>query len=305
MKAIFRTLLTMLLLLSAATAPALAQRKVTPVDPNPPVKVKRPVDPTKPKPLDRTHVEERRDANGNVILVDTLTGLEVIDSLAIANKPRNLYPKLTSVTVGINIWDAAMRCFGQQYGMGDVWGRLSLYNRYMPFIALGIGKADVTHSEPDYIWRSKPAPYVKIGIDYNVFYNNSPDYQLLVGAHYGFTRFSYEVNDAVVSPGYWGSDGYLNIPSQTSTTGYLEIGLGIRVKIYKQIAAGWSVYFRSIMHETDPPYGYPLYVPGLGKRNAGLGGSLSIIYTIPLNSGKVPKVDKSEAGTTATAQPAS
>ncbi|MBD5308734.1 MAG: hypothetical protein HDS15_05590 [Bacteroides sp.] len=302
MKHLFRTLIAMLIIAAMATATATAQRKVTPVDPNPPVRVKRPIDPSKPKPLDRTHVEERRDANGNVILVDTLTGLEVIDSLALANRPRNLYPKLTSVTIGVNIWDPVMRSFGQQYGLGDIWGRLSLYNRYMPFIALGIGKADVTHTEPDYVWRSKAAPYVKVGIDYNVFYNNSPDYQLLVGIHYGLTRFSYEVNDAVVSPGYWGSDGYMNVPSQTSTTGYFEIGAGIRVKIYKQIAAGWTVYFRSIMHETDAPYGYPLYVPGLGKRNAGLGGSLSIIYTIPLNSGKATKVDRTEATAT---QPAS
>ena len=290
----FLRLLTALMLLACVAGSGMAQRKVTPVEPNTPAKIKRPVK-GKYKPLDKTNLEERRDANGNIIYVDTVTGLEVVDSLALEkNKPRNLYPKFTSLTFGVNIWDPVMRCLGQEYGIGDVWARLSLYNRFMPYAAFGMGNADITPDGLNYTWKSKAAPYLKLGIDYNVFYNNNPDYQLLVGLHYGITHFSYEVTDVTIPPDYWGPGTTMNIPSQSSTTGYLEIALGIRVKLFGPFAAGWSLNFRSVLNQSKAPYGEPMYIPGFGKRSQKLGGTFSIIYTIPLNSKESPKVDNSE-----------
>lgn len=288
-----------LIILILGCGSSVAQRKVTPVDPNPPAKVKRPVIPGKPKPLDRTNVEERRDANGNIILVDTVTGLEVVDSLALVqNKPRNLYPRFTSLTFGVNVWDPLMRCFGQQYGIGDVWARLSLYNRFMPYAAFGFGNANISPDGLDYTWKSKVAPYLKLGLDYNVFYNNTPDYQLFVGAHYGITHFCFQVDNVTVPPGYWDDGGVMSIPSQASTVGFFELALGIRVKLFGPVAAGWSFNFRSVLHESKCLFGDPMYIPGFGKRGQSIGGTLSIIYTIPLNRHRLTKVDKTDTSAT-------
>ncbi len=286
-------LIITLFMIAGCALSAYPQRRVTPVDPT----VKKNIirqQPGKPKPLDRTHIVEQLDANGNTILVDTLTGLEVIDSLAIADKPRNLYPKYTSVSIGLNVWDPIMRCLGQKYGIGDVWARFSFYNRFMPFAALGLGNANITPDGLNYTWKSKIAPYLKLGFDYNVFYNNSPDYQLLVGLRYGITRFSFQVVDVTVPGGYWKDPATMNIPSQTSTIGYLEISLGLRVKLIGNLAAGWAVTFRSLLNQSKCPYGEPMYIPGFGKRGQPLGASISFIYTIPLNYSPSSKVHKSE-----------
>lgn len=47
------------------------------------------------------------------------------------------------------------------------------------------------------------APFFKIGADYNVFYNNSPAYALLVGLRYGFTSYKWSVDDVTVPGSYW------------------------------------------------------------------------------------------------------
>ena len=41
--------------------------------------------------------------------------------------------------IGVNVWDPIMRCFGQHYGLIDVWGELSLYNRFKPIFEIGLG----------------------------------------------------------------------------------------------------------------------------------------------------------------------
>ena len=66
--------------------------------------------------------------------VDTVTGLEYVDSTLLKAPPKMEYPLLHEVVAGVNVWDPLMRALGQKYGLGDVWGELSLHNRYFPFL---------------------------------------------------------------------------------------------------------------------------------------------------------------------------
>ncbi len=264
-----------------------AQRRVTPV---------RPVEPgTKPVEetvIDRSRLAEKHDANGNIILVDTVTGKEFIDSTAIVPSTKMIYPLLHAATFGLNVWDPLMHLFGQKYGLADVWAEISLHNRYKPVVELGMGMIDDTPSGSNYTFKVSAAPYMKIGINYNFLYNSNPDYQLYAGLRYGFTSFKWKAENVTVTDQYWDEVTHLTIdPGKRISAGYLEFLIGIKVKIWKAFSMGWAIRYHTLMHETKTPFGESMYIPGYGKRNGALTGSLSIMYTIPLNKTAPPQVD--------------
>lgn len=288
-----RLLSIALIFIACATGgPAFAQRKITPV---------KPTTPATPVPERQKNGETERpanlaemlDAEGNVVLVDTISGKEWVDSTSIKDESKKMrYPLFEAVTVGVNIWDAAMRIFGQDYGLGDAWVELSLHNRYKPVFEFGFGSADETPDGKNYTYKSKLAPYFRIGANYNVFYNNDPRYQLLVGLRYGFTPFSYEVTNVTVNNGYWDITDKFDIPSQSTTAGFFELVAGVRVMIAKQISLGWMVKYHTILHEGKTDYGKPMYIPGYGSRGGNFAASFSISYTLTLNKSAHREVDK-------------
>lgn len=267
------------LLISVAAAIADTPRKITPVTPRAPGAPA----PAQPDPNARpTTLREDHDAQGNVIFIDTVTGMEWIDT-TINNKPTGMiYPKYYTITAGVNIWDPVMRLLGQDYGIGEVWGEFSFYNRYNPVVAVGLGQAALTPDGKNYTYRSPLAPYFKLGANYNILYNSNPRYQVHVGLRYGFTPFSYSVPDATLGPGYWDETEQISIPSQKSTAGYLELVAGLRVDIAKGFSLGWDVIYHTILHESNAAYGKPIYIPGYGKRGTTFSGSFSLSYTFAL-----------------------
>lgn len=293
------SVLTIVLLAVAASVPVAAQRRVTPVTPVEPTRVSNPVDESKLKKKDTkpASVVTQVDDSGREILVDTITGSEYVDSMALA-QPKvigNIYPLWHAVTVGVDLWNPLMRIFGQEYGLAGVWAEVSLHNRYMPVVEFGLGNASAKPDAANYTYRSPVAPYFKIGCDYNFLYNSNPDYQLYAGLRYGLTRFRYEVDDVTVSNEYWGESTTFSIPSQRSTTGYGEVLVGLKVKVAGHFQLGWCVKYHTLLHSSRAPYGRPWYVPGYGTRTSALGVSLSVMYTIPLH--KQPKVPALENST--------
>lgn len=274
----------------AGPAPADAQRRVTPVDPTPGTHGK-PVKTAEQEAAEqRARLSEQRDAQGNIILVDTVTGQEWVDTTVVKKKTKMMYPRIYCVAAGINIWDPVMRIFGQDYGVASVWGELNMHNRYFPTFELGLGQASLTPEDMNYTYKSPLAPFFKIGANYNVFYNSDPRYKFMVGVRYGFTAFSYRVTDIALSNDYWGTESKFDIPKQNSTVGYFEFVAGVRVGIVKNFSIGWDLRYHTIVHEGKPRYGKPMYIPGYGKRGTSLTGSVSLVYTFELNRPTAPGV---------------
>lgn len=264
-----------------------AQRRVTPVQP---------ADPSKPKKektdeFDRSRLVEKSDVNGNIILVDTVTGSEYVDSTLLKAPPKMEFPLLHEVIVGFNFWDVAMRAFGQKYGLGDFWGEVSLHNRYFPYFAIGLGNINDTPALQNFTFKSGIAPYFKIGASYNFLYNSNPDYKLQMGLRYGFTTYKWGLENVTVDEGYWRDPSQYNLENQKNTAGYLEITLGLKVKVFKNISFGWHFIYHSILHESTNPHGEPMYIPGYGKRSGTVTGNFSVMYTIPINRKPEPKPD--------------
>ena len=124
----------------------LAQRRVTPIE-NPELKsvvVSRPTSPADSVAGSRpAGVVEQTDMQGRIVLVDTVSGQEYTDTIQLQS-PKRIYPTFYAVSAGVNVWDAAARAFGADYGLGSVWAELSFHNWLNPYVEVGIGSADHT-----------------------------------------------------------------------------------------------------------------------------------------------------------------
>ncbi len=294
-----RRLLKMLLLtlFVIAGTELSAQRRVTPVktpEPGTTPKTER------PRRIDRSKLVEMTDASGNTILVDTITGTEVKDTALMAPPPKMIYPLLHEVTAGVNLWNPIMRAFGQSYGLGDVWAELSLHNRYFPYFAIGVDNCNDTPDESNFTFRTPVSPYFKIGASYNFFYNSNPDYKLQMGLRYGFTSYKWSVENVTVDESYWDDPSHFSIMNQRSTSGYLEVTFGLKVKVFKNWSLGWNIIYHSLIHDTKSSYGEPMFIPGFGTRGSAVTGNFSLMYTFPINKKKTSEVNTVTEGDTQT-----
>lgn len=283
-----RNIAAILILTTMIALSASAQRRITPVQPRTGTAGAPAPETEKEKPA----LEERRDAAGNIVLIDTVTGLEWVDTTAVVKQTKMIYPLAHSVSVGVNIWDPVMRMFGQKYGGFDVWAEFNMHNRYIPVVEFGMSSCNDTPEEMNFTFKSPLAPYVRIGMNYNIFYNSNPNYQFTVGVRYGFTRYTYQVTGVTVNDPYWGETTSFDLPKTSTTAGFFELTAGVKVMIFKPISLGWNVKYHSILHEGAAPYGKPMYIPGYGKRGNNFSASFSIIYTLPLNKKRAEEVNK-------------
>lgn len=232
--------------------------------------------------LRRMRSTHYHDEQGNIIMVDTVTGVEWTDSTLLPKAPKMKYPRLFAINAGVDIWDPVMRVFGQHYGGAGAWVQLNMHNRYLPTFEFGMGSAKDTPDDNNYTYHGSLAPYFRIGMDYNFVYNSNPDYRFTAGVRYGFSAFKYSVSDIVLDDPYWGEQTRFEIPSTSVTAGWFEFSLGVTVRLFGPVSAGWQIKYHSIIHKSRPATGDAWYIPGYGTAGSSLGGSFSISYTIPL-----------------------
>lgn len=268
--------------LAALTAggQAAAQRSVTPVTPS------------HNRTMTTTELAAKQKelaSQGYVILGDSI----VSDSVAMMENDsiRALYmqyPKLTSVIVGVNLWDPLMRLFGQSYGGIDFSAELSMWNRFHPIVEIGAGWVSSTPDDMNFTYKGDPALYGKIGMNYNLKYNNSPDYVALLGLRACYTSFSYDITDVSIVNSYWDQTKTIEILNQKSNAIWWEILVSLKVKLWQNISAGWAVRYHFLYKYKSNDNSKPWYIPGYGTRSGNMTGSFSLYYTIPLGKKRVP-----------------
>ncbi len=249
-----------------------AQRKVTPVNTSDELKI-----------ITKEELKEmRKRAKAEQLYADSLTRDSLrLDSIEKAKKVKR--PLFMSVSVGANIWDPFMRALGTDHGGGGVWGMLNLKNRFLPMVELGFGMANSTPDDGNFTYKSNPAFYGKIGVNYNFMYNKDPKYLFYLGFRAGWSAFKYDITNVTVSDGYWGNDRHFEITGQSSHATWGELLLGLQVGLYKNFSMGWSVSYNFMFNLKDNESSRPWYIPGFGTRNTKLNISLSLIYTLPLH----------------------
>lgn len=284
--------LTVCALLSAFLLPeAVAQRRINPVQNASKDLVGKNERRQEGDSIDTSHFIEKRDGLGNVVLVDTVKGVEVPDSIANGLEPggevpKMIYPLLHSASVSVDIWDPVMRLFGQHYGLIEFSGEINLHNRYIPVVEIGLGTTDYTPEDNNYTYRVPVTPYFRVGCNYNFLYNSNPDYLVMGGIRFGFSRFRYEVNDVTVSSAYWDETMTFNLPAQTCSFTYMQLLFGLKVKVGGPVSMGWFLRYKFKLHESDARYGEPWYIPGFGSRGGAITGSFYVSYTLPFDKKK-------------------
>lgn len=219
--------------------------------------------------------------DGAIVYVDTVNGIEWVDSATIVKSKKMKYPLVYDATLSVDIWDPVMRIFGQSYGLTSFAADINLHNRYFPTFEVGIGQASIDPSGKNYHYTSPLSVFFKLGANYNFIYNSNPAYKFFAGVRYGFAPFRWSLN-ATPAPGYWGDTPPLSVPSINVTSGWLEIGLGLRVRLWRNLSAGWMFKYHMVLHQSKSVYGKPLYIPGYGATNQAITGSFTLSYTLPL-----------------------
>ena len=268
MKKIIKTLILTAAVLSLPSMPAMAQKKITPVD----------NDPTKP----RQPVLHYYDKHGNP-LDEPVLFLADLDTVTKA-KSGPVYPLLHSASVGFNFFDGVMLLAGQKHASFDLWASLSLHNWFEPVVEMGIGFADNRPEDGNFHYKGKPSFYGKIGINYNFLYKSDPDYQVYLGLRGGFTSFRYDITDIDINSSYWDQTNRFSITGQRAHAVYGEVLGGIKVKLWKNISMGWSARYKIKGKVSNGSNSTPWFIPGYGTTP--LSATFSLIYTIPINAKK-------------------
>ena len=192
------------------------------------------------------------------------------------------YPRLTDMTFGIDIAGPLLTAFGQSYGSTGAHATLNMWNRVQPMVEVGLGWAKSSPDDMNFTYCAKPSPYFKVGVNYNLMFKNSPDYQALVGLRMGYSTFTYDVTDVHYTGSYWGEELDYDLMGEHSHALWGEAGLGLKVKLAGPVSMGWMITYHGIFNYGKSDHSKPWYIPGYGPRNSSLGFSLTVNYTLPL-----------------------
>ena len=192
-------------------------------------------------------------------------------------------PLYQGVMVGVDVSGLATKALGSDMFSTEASVQLNLKNRFFPIVELGYGSIETTHEETDIFYKTS-APYFRIGMDYNVFYQKPylPGY-FTVGLRYGHSSFKYDIQAPDLTDPNWGHTevpfAYEGVKSNAS---WLELVLGLKTQVYKNFYMGFSVRYRSRLSIAKNEHSEPYYVPGFGKNgSSNIGITYNIYYKLP------------------------
>ncbi len=170
------------------------------------------------------------------------------------------------------------------YSSGEVAITVNLGDKYYPVFEAGYGSTDFT-DETFGIHYKSAAPYYRIGFNYN-FTNKrgkSPRSSYIYGlARFGWTNAKYDVKTPSMFDPTWGGEVALDLTDVKGFYSWAEMGVGVNVKIWKNLHMGWSIRYKVRLNQTTRHNSNMWYVPGFGNsRHTTFGGTYNIIYHIP------------------------
>ena len=187
------------------------------------------------------------------------------------------------IMVGVDVYGFLNQALGSDIRSTEASIEANLQNRFFPVIEFGYGSMDKTDDETEIHFQTS-APFFRIGLDYNVFYQKPqlPGY-LTVGLRYGFSSFAYDVQAPDLTDPNW---GHTQIPVDytdvKSNAGWLEAVVGLRANVFRNFYLGANLRYRSRLHMSKHENSEPDYIPGYGRgKSSSLGITYSIIYKLP------------------------
>lgn len=199
------------------------------------------------------------------------------------------YPLYNGFSVGMDLWGLGGKVFGSDFVSTEVAVDVDLKHRYFPVAEIGYGSTD-TWSDKGIHYKSS-APYLRLGMDYNMLFRKAHGHQLRLGLRYATSSFDYDVQSLGVSdPIYGGMPGNPNISDDVwgstvpfdhrgmkGSMQWMELCVGIRANVWGNLAMGWAMRFKFKLSGSSDTYGDPWYVPGFGQYAS---NTLGITYTL-------------------------
>lgn len=185
--------------------------------------------------------------------------------------------------VGVDVFGAMNHILGSDFNSSEVSIEADFGNKFFPVMELGYGQTDATNDETDIHFKTA-SPYFRIGLGYNVFHKKThlPG-QFIIGARYGFSSFSYDVEAPALTDPVWGDTTIpFSYQGVKSSAGWLEVVAKLKTQVYKNFYLGLAVRYRKLSNVKKSENSEPWYIPGYGKnQSTNIGITYSLIYKLP------------------------
>ena len=230
---------------------------------------------------------KKRQISLYIIALLTLSSIAMPLRAQVTNKPLTkeewkATPLYQGIMVGIDAAGLVSKALGSDITSGEALVQVNLKNRFFPVAEMGFGSIDTTDDETDIHYKAS-APYFRLGMDYNVFYQKPylPGY-FTVGLRYGFTSFEYDVVAPPLTDPNWGHTSVpVSYQGVKTNVGWGELAIGLKANVFKGFYMGFGVRYRARLsmkkHDNSEPY----YTPGFGKGKTNLGVMYNLIYKLP------------------------
>ncbi len=182
--------------------------------------------------------------------------------------------------VSFDIVGPANYYYGYSWLRTEAQLKVNLNNQFFPVVALGYAKCDDTTDDIQY---KTAAPYMRIGMDYNIRWKNQNDNHLFLGFRYGFSAFEYDVSAPDIEDGIWGGTNRVNYQNESSSAHWLEALIGIQTKLWGPILVGWDFRYLVSIGIKENDHTKPYYIPGYGENDGpSFMFTYRLIYKLPL-----------------------
>lgn len=167
---------------------------------------------------------------------------------------------------------------------GEIAIEANLGNRFFPIIEAGYGSIDITDENFGIHYKSA-APYMRAGLNYNFSYQEGktlrPNY--VYGAlRFGCSKMKYDVSSPPLHDPIWGGEVPYSFSDVNGFASWIELGVGVSAKIWKNFRMGWCVRYKARVNATKSKNSKIGYIPGFGtNRHTRFGATYSLIYEIP------------------------
>ena len=169
-----------------------------------------------------------------------------------------------------------------RYYSTEVSAAINISNRFFPVIEAGIGHTNMVSQLYD-IGYSTRAPYYRIGMDYNMQYENGKPNYIYLGGRVGYTDFKYSVNAPALIDPVWCNEVPVQFTDVPCRAIWAEAVGGVRAEIFKNLYMGWSLRYKYPIHKGPITNGGPWYIPGFGASSkTAFGATYTVSYYFKL-----------------------
>ena len=204
-------------------------------------------------------------------------------------KTDSIPPKIErfGIRFGADLFKLTRSFYDKNYKGIEFVGDYRLTKNY--YLAAELGNENKT-TEDDRLNTTAKGTYIKAGFDYNS-YENWLDMRnmVFIGLRYGASSFSQQLNSYKL---YNTSTYFPEAPTVVSgekfnglSAQWLEVVVGMKAEVLKNIYVGFSVRMNKILSNTKPENFDNLYIPGFNRTyngDFGVGFNYTVSYFLPI-----------------------